>query len=93
MSKVVNLASEREARRVNDEDFADVLPRKDGGVTIFAELTRGVDFLWELDQEQAAVLISALTLALHTKQSVKIVQPHLNQMPRTDRRFRSSLVS
>ena len=79
MGKVFNLALEREARR-SSEDFAEITSLAHGGVAVSAQLENGVGFVWEFDQAQAQVFISALVIALDGQESVKIVQPALRRV-------------
>lgn len=90
MVRVVDIATERTLRR-SSEDFADVLALSHGGIAICSELGDGVDFVWEFDREQARVFIDALSRALNTGQSVRVVQPIIRQVSRRRKRFHSSL--
>jgi hypothetical protein len=74
MSQVVDLASERKARRSSEEAFADILPLANGGIAVVTKMDE-TDFVWELDHAQTEIFIQALRLALKTRQSVKILQP------------------
>jgi hypothetical protein len=74
MSQVVNLASERKARRSHDEAVAEYIPLANGGIAVVMPL-EGIEYVWEFDREQTEILIRALTLAFVAREAVKVVQP------------------